>query len=95
VLLTVASRGEGLDELAAAVARHHAFLQTERRLEERRLGRARNEVTAILRDRLWQQAAPPARRRACPAWAERVAAGQETPYTAARALLAAFLEDKA
>jgi LAO/AO transport system kinase len=94
VLLTVASRGEGLDELADAAARHHAFLQTSGSLEERRLGRARNEVLAVLRDRLWQQAS----RRladAIPAWAERVAAGQETPYTAARALLATFLEDKA
>jgi LAO/AO transport system kinase len=92
VLVTVASRGTGLAELAAAAAQHHEFLQTSGDLGERRLARAQGEVTAVLRDRLWQRAQ---RRLAAeiPAWAARVAAGDQTPYTAARALLAAFLED--
>lgn len=92
VLLTVASRGVGLAELAAAATRHHQFLQSSGSLAERRLARARGEVTAVLRDRLWQRAQ---QRLAAeiPTWAARVAAGEQTPYTAARSLLAAFLAD--
>ncbi len=90
VLTTVATRAQGLDEVAAAVARHQEFLRASAGLAERRLARARDEIAAILRDRFWQLA----RRRlssALPAAAQRVAAGDITPYAAARGLLAALL----
>ena len=93
VVLTVASKGEGMDDLTDAVARHREHLLASGDLQTRRLRRARAELDAVLRDRLWQRAA---RRLAddLPAWAARVASGDETPYSAARALLATFLEEK-
>ena len=92
VLVTVASRGEGIAELCDAVDSHREYLETSGDLVARRRRRAHTEITAILRDRLWQRAADRLTDD-IPAWADRVADGQETPYTAARTLLAAFLED--
>jgi LAO/AO transport system kinase len=94
VLVTVASRGEGIAELCAAVDQHRAHLDASGDLAARRLRRAENEIRAILRDRLWRRAD---RRLAAelPDWAARVVAGDETPYTAVRALLAAFTEENA
>ncbi len=93
VLTAIASRGVGLAEIAAAAARHHQFLQSTGNLADRRLSRAQGEVWAVLRDRLWRRAEARLADQV-PDWAARVAAGQQTPYTAARALLAAFLEDR-
>jgi len=93
VLVTVASQGEGTDALAAAVERHREHLHTSGALADRRRGRARAEIDAILRDRLWQHAHDRLADR-LPAWVARITAGEATPYTAARALLAAFLEDR-
>jgi LAO/AO transport system kinase len=92
VLVTVASKGEGIAELCDAVDQHRDHLERSGDLAERRRRRAATEITAIVRDRLWQRAD---RRLAAriPDWADRVTAGAETPYTAARSLLAMFLED--
>jgi len=94
VICTVASRGEGLDELAAAVQSHHEHQQRTGALAARRQARAAAEITAILRDRLWQRAQERVGDQVA-GWAARVSAGAETPYTAARALLAATLEETA
>ena len=91
VLATIASQGEGIADLAAAVGRHHQSLQRSGDLATRRLERARGEIMAILRDRLWQRARGQLAADVS-AWSERVVAGRATPYAAARALLAAFLE---
>jgi len=92
VLVTVASRGEGIAELCDAVDSHRGYLEESGDLAVRRRRRAHTEIVAILRDRLWQRAAARLTDD-IPAWADRVADGEETPYTAARTLLAAFLED--
>jgi LAO/AO transport system kinase len=92
VLRTAASRGEGLAELAETVAAHHAFQQQSGALARRRQARAAAEITAILRDRLWQHGHARVGQDV-DAWAARVTAGEETPYTAVRALLAAILEE--
>jgi LAO/AO transport system kinase len=91
VLATIASRGEGVAELEDAVAAHHAYLVASGALDRRRQDRARTEILAILEDRLRRQAHE---RTAdlLPTWTRRVAVGEATPYTAARALLAALLE---
>src|SRR5689334_12505448 len=47
VLTTVASRGEGLDELVAALDKHRAWLEEGGRLRVRRVRRAADEIEAI------------------------------------------------
>ena len=91
VLVTVASRGEGIAELCDAVDSHREYLEASGDLAARRRRRAHTEIVAILRDRLWHRAAERLNDD-IPAWADRVADGDETPYTAARTLLATFLE---
>jgi LAO/AO transport system kinase len=78
-------------ELVAAVEAHHAQLLASGALDRRRRDRARTEIMAILEDRLRRQAHERTTD-LLPTWTRRVAAGEATPYTAARALLAALLE---
>jgi LAO/AO transport system kinase len=47
VVKAVASQGEGLDELIAALDAHRAWLEIDERLRERRVRRAAAEVEAI------------------------------------------------
>lgn len=92
ILTTVAARGEGLEELREAVAAHWRYQSQGAGLAERRRSRARSEIEEVLRERLWQRA----RARLDGELAVRaaaVAAGSETPYSAASSLLAAFLEE--
>ncbi len=57
VLGTIASRGEGIDLLLAAVARHFRYLETSGALKGRRRIRLRNQVAEVVaervRNRLW------------------------------------------
>ena len=48
VVLTVASSGDGLDELVDAIERHHARLEQTGELERRRTERLRSEIEAIV-----------------------------------------------
>ena len=88
VLQTVASTGQGIDELLAEVDRHAAWLRESGELARRRTVRARREVEAIalaaLRER-WGRADAGAD---LDALAERVVAGAVDPYAAADELLA-------
>ncbi len=87
VLKTVASTGEGIDELLGEVDRHAAWLDESGELALRRTVRARREVEAIalatLRDR-WARAGDGAD---LDAIAGRVASGEVDPYAAADELL--------
>ncbi len=87
VLRTVASTGEGMDELLAEIDRHAAWLAESGELTRRRTLRARREVEAIalsaLRER-WGRGGGSAD---LDALAARVAAGELDPYTAADDLL--------
>ncbi len=47
ILLTVATTGEGVDEVAAKIALHHAHLVDSGELKHRRLARTRREIEAI------------------------------------------------
>ena len=88
VLQTVASTGEGVDDLLAEVDRHAAWLEESGELARRRTARARREVEAIalatLRAR-WGEAGGSSD---LDTLAGRVAAGDVDPYTAADELLA-------
>lgn len=90
VVSTVASRGEGVDELVAEVERHRGWAVASGELERRRTARARREVEAIaltaMRSR-WAEALGPA---ALDGLAARVAGGGLDPYGAADRLLGAL-----
>ncbi|SDX59598.1 LAO/AO transport system kinase [Amycolatopsis xylanica] len=47
ILPTVASRGEGVDDVVKALEEHHAWLSSHGELAQRRAARARSEVEAI------------------------------------------------
>ncbi len=87
VVKTVATTGEGVDELLAEIDRHAAWLSASGDLARRRTARARREVEAIalatLRER-WGHAGDGT---TIDALAERVVAGELDPYTAADELL--------
>ena len=57
VLGTIASRGEGIEELLAAAERHFRYLEASGGLRGRRRNRLRNQVTDVVservRERLW------------------------------------------
>jgi LAO/AO transport system kinase len=52
ILKTEASRGEGIEELAAKIAEHHDFIREEGTLAERRRRNLMNEVLALAAGRL-------------------------------------------
>ena len=89
VLRTVAAKGEGVDELIAALERHFAYLEASGALRDRRLARLRERVVEVVeqrvRQRLWRDAATNA-------WLDEhlpaLASGAETPFGVADALLA-------
>jgi LAO/AO transport system kinase len=87
VLKTAAERGEGIDEVVAAIAAHHEHLVARGELTTRRERRAAAEVEHIalglLRARL-------GRVNVLPGLAADVAAGRTDPYRAASALVASL-----
>jgi len=93
VVQTIATKAEGVDALIAAIDDHRRHLAESGDLELRRRRRVRNEILSVLRDRLWRRAERDLSDH-LPAWTDRVATGEATPYTAAHSLLAALLEDE-
>ena len=89
VLRSVASKGEGVDEVLTALARHWRYLEASGQLAERRRVRLRERVVEItedtLRRRLWNDAGTTT-------WIDAqlpaVQAGDATPFAVADALIA-------
>ena len=91
ILKTVASRGEGLDELVEALDKHSAWLEETGTLHERRLHRAADEVEAIALTALRERVGDLRTRDGegnLDALAADVVAGRTDPYAAADRLLA-------
>ena len=88
VLTTVASKGEGIAELVAALDRHHEYLASTGKLEERRkrrlAARTRAVVNRVIRQWVWDetQAEDLLARRL-----DDVAAGTRSPYEVAAEVL--------
>jgi LAO/AO transport system kinase len=84
IVTTVATSGEGIDELVRQLDRHWSWLESSGERERRRLARARDEVTVlvfgVIRDRLDVP----------DGLAARVADGRLDPYEAADELLASI-----
>ncbi|MEQ7846858.1 methylmalonyl Co-A mutase-associated GTPase MeaB [Nocardioides kribbensis] len=89
VVATVASSGDGVDEVVAELDRHHSWLHETGELRRRRTRRAREEVVAIAVTALRRSWGDVDGRSELDALAEAVAAGESDPYAAADRLLGA------
>jgi LAO/AO transport system kinase len=90
IVKTVATRGDGVEELAGAIDRHRAHLVESGELAARDNARARARFVAVLRERLLAGALRrlEAERAGLDAIAERIAARQADPYALADELAA-------
>ena len=88
IVKTVASRGEGLDELVVEVDRHAEWLRSTGELAARRTRRARDEIEAIALTALRARWGDVHGRSELDELAAAVAAGDSDPYAAAETLLA-------
>jgi LAO/AO transport system kinase len=93
VLLTVAERGEGIDQLVATIAKHRAHLESSGELERRRRGRAAREIEEIALADLRVELGELGHGEALDSLAEQVAAGKLGPYAAAGQLLVRVKEE--
>ncbi len=89
VLATVASAGQGLDEVADAIERHRQWLESSGQLAVRRARRARDEIEAIALTMLRRRWGDVHGHSGLDELAARVAAGDLDPYAAADELAAA------
>jgi LAO/AO transport system kinase len=87
VVRAVASRGEGIDEIVAAVAQHRTWLREHGELARRREARAAAEIEAIALATLRERIGSFRDGTALSKLAAAVAAGELDPYAAARNLL--------
>ena len=87
ILKTVASSGQGLAEVAAAIDEHHDWLATTGRLADRRRRRAREEIEAIALEAMRMRWGAVGTREQVDRLAAAVAEGRTDPYAAADELL--------
>jgi LAO/AO transport system kinase len=87
VVQTVATRGEGIDELWAAIGEHREFQERTGQLERRRADRLRDEVRDIVAARLREQADAACVGERFEKLVAQVAARELDPYAAAAELL--------
>ena len=87
IVMTVAQKGEGVDQVAAELDRHRAWLEESGELERRRTRRARDEIEAIAVTALRSRWGDVHGRSELDELAAAVVAGTSDPYAAADALL--------
>ena len=87
IIMTVASRGEGIDEVVAAIDDHHAFLKASELLTRRRFERVRREIEAIALFEVKTRFADISGDSRLDALAEDVVAGGHDPFSAADVLI--------
>jgi LAO/AO transport system kinase len=90
IVKTIASKGEGLDEVVSEIDRHHAWLESSGELAVRRTRRARDEIEAIALTALRERWGDVHGRSELDELAAAVAAGESDPHAAAETLLAAL-----
>ncbi|MPZ82916.1 MAG: methylmalonyl Co-A mutase-associated GTPase MeaB [Actinophytocola sp.] len=88
IVATVASAGEGVDEVMAALDTHHDWLVSHGELDARRARRAEREIEAIAVASLRSRLGGVRGGEALSGLARRVAAGELDPYAAADTLIA-------
>jgi LAO/AO transport system kinase len=87
IVKTVASKGEGFDELWEAVLSHRSHLESDGRLAARRTKRIREELKAIVVERLYERAGDLLTGERFDQLAAAVEAREVDPYSAAESLL--------
>ncbi len=92
IIKTVASRAEGIDEVAQAIEEHLEWLRATGELERRRLRRAREEIEAIAVTALRERWGDVHARTELDELAAAVVAGESDPYAAADELLGHYAE---
>jgi LAO/AO transport system kinase len=90
VVRAIASRGEGIDDIVGAVAKHRAWLSEHDQLRLRRERRAAAEIEAIALAALRERIGSVGSDAALADLAARVAAGDLDPYAAADQLVSAL-----
>jgi LAO/AO transport system kinase len=83
IVRTVATTGEGIDDLWRVVGEHRAFLERTGEVERRRSSRVRDEVRSIVAERLLVRASKLCRGDAFDALVDDVVARRRDPYAAA------------
>jgi LAO/AO transport system kinase len=91
IVKTVASKGEGLEELWEAILSHRAFLESDGRLAARRTKRIREELRAIVVASLYERAGELLAGERFDELAAAVEAREVDPYSAAESLLSETL----
>jgi LAO/AO transport system kinase len=92
VVRTVAARGEGLEEMAAALEKHRAWMEEHGVLGERRAARAAKEIEAIAVTALRERMGELRGGQRLDVLAERVLSGSLDPYAAADELVEGVTE---
>ena len=87
IVKTVASKGEGFEELWEAILSHRAYLESDGRLAARRTKRIREELKAIVVERLYERAGEVLAGERFDELAAAVEAREVDPYSAADSLL--------
>ncbi|WP_298328753.1 methylmalonyl Co-A mutase-associated GTPase MeaB [Haloactinopolyspora sp.] len=90
ILTTVASRGEGIDELVAAIEAHRAWAVDSGTAQQRRVRRVRDEIQAIAIADLRRAIADLHGDERLDELARSVLAGEQDPYVAADTITAAM-----
>jgi LAO/AO transport system ATPase len=88
IVKTVAARGEGVDDVVAAIEKHRVWMQGHGEFERRRQARAAAEIEAIALGQVRARFAAVHGSAALGTAAARVVAGETDPYTAADDLVA-------
>ncbi|HKY75078.1 MAG TPA: methylmalonyl Co-A mutase-associated GTPase MeaB [Acidimicrobiia bacterium] len=91
IVKTVASKGEGFEELWEAILSHRAFLESDGRLAARRTKRIREELKAIVVASLYERAGELMEGEQFDRLAAAVEAREVDPYSAAESLLSETL----
>ncbi|HEX6327283.1 MAG TPA: methylmalonyl Co-A mutase-associated GTPase MeaB [Jiangellaceae bacterium] len=90
IVTTVGSRGEGVDELAAEIDKHRAWLDGSGELDRRRHRRVREEIEAIAMTALRERFSHVHGDTRLDTLAEKVLAGELDPYSAADDVIASL-----
>lgn len=88
VVTTVAHRGQGIDDVLAAIDGHHEWMRAHGELEQHRQQRAEAEISSIAVGQLRERLGDVRGGAALAGLAKRVAVGEVDPYTAAAELIA-------